>query len=210
GPPGSGKGTQARRMAERFGHRALSSGEIFRAEIAHGSVVGQSAAAFVNRGALVPDDIVIGVMLSGIEKLGRQAKFILDGFPRTVPQADGLSAGLVRLGTRLDAVIDFRVEDVLIIERAVNRRICGNCGRLYNVRFFPPRREGTCDQCGGAVVQRDDDREDVIRARLETYRAQTRPLVEYYAAVGLLRVIDAAGAADVVEADVAAILESGG
>ncbi len=208
GPPGSGKGTQARRISERFGHVAISSGDIFRAEIAAESAIGREAAGFVQQGRLVPDLTVIRIMLAGIERLGPDALFVLDGFPRTVPQAEGLRDGMRRLELSIDAVIDFRIADEIIVQRAINRRICKNCGRSYNVRFFPPRVAEVCDQCGGPVCQRDDDREDVIRTRLETYRNQTAPLVDYYTNAGLLRWVDAAGAAERVEASVAEIVES--
>lgn len=210
GPPGSGKGTQARRISERFGHAALSSGDIFRAEMGAGSEIGRQAAEFVKSGRLVPDEIVTAMMLGSVARLGPDARFILDGYPRTIPQAERLAAGLQDLKAPIDVVIDFRIADPIIVDRAVSRRVCKNCGRTYNVRFFPPRGEGVCDQCGGVVEQRVDDREDVIRTRLETYYRQTQPLVEYYTRGGLLRVVDASAAADAVETAVAAIVESAG
>lgn len=197
-------------MSERFGHAALSSGDIFRAEMGAGTAIGRQAAEFVRSGRLVPDEIVTAMMLVSVGKLGPDARFILDGYPRTIPQAEGLAAGLDGLSAGIDAVVDFRIADPVIIERAVNRRVCKNCGRSYNVRFFPPRVEGVCDQCGGVVEQRDDDCEDVIRTRLETYYRQTQPLVDFYARAGLLRVVDASAAADAVESAVAAIVEASG
>jgi adenylate kinase len=197
-------------MSERFGHAALSSGDIFRAEIGAGTSIGRQASEFVKSGRLVPDEIVTAMMLVGIGKLGPDARFILDGYPRTIPQAEGLAAGLDGLNAGIDTVVDFRIADPVIIERAVNRRVCKNCGRSYNVRFFPPRVGAVCDQCGGVVVQRDDDREDVIRTRLETYYRQTQPLVDHYTRAGLLRVVDASAAADDVESAVAAIVEASG
>lgn len=193
-----------------MGHAALSSGDIFRAEIAACSEIGRQASEFVSSGRLVPDEIVTAMMLGGVAKLGPDAPFILDGYPRTIPQAEGLSAGLAALKAGIDAVIDFRIADPIIVERAVSRRVCKKCGRTYNVRFFPPRVEGVCDACGGVVEQRGDDREDVIRTRLDTYYRQTEPLVDYYTRAGLLRAVDASAPADAVEAAVVSIVEASG
>jgi len=210
GPPGTGKGTQAARMSERFGLEAMSSGDTLRQEIKAGSDVGQKAAEYVEAGTLVPDEIITGVMLAGINKLPAGIGFILDGFPRTVPQAESLADGLARAGMGLDGVIDFQMDDQRIIERIVTRRVCSSCGATYNIRFFPPRVEGVCDKCGGQVAQRVDDREDVIKTRLETYRSQTAPLIEFYSQQGLLRTVDASQEAEAVEVQVVKIIEAVG
>jgi adenylate kinase len=206
GPPGSGKGTQANHVSERLSLVAMSSGDTLRAEIKAGSDVGQRAAQYVRAGTLVPDDVVTGVMLSAITGLPPGTGFILDGFPRTVPQAEALEAGLRAAGVAIDAAIDFQIEDGLIVQRIVSRRVCGDCGATYNTRFLPPRVEGVCDKCGGEVVQRVDDREDVIRTRLETYRSQTAPLIEFYSERGLLRRVDASQEAQAVAAQVLRLL----
>ncbi len=208
GPPGSGKGTQATRVSGRFGLVPLSSGDTLRNEIKADSEVGRKAQEFVEAGTLVPDDVITDVMLSAIGKLPPDTGLILDGFPRTVPQAESLSAGFEDAGTVIDAVIDFQMGDNLIVERIVSRRVCSNCGATYNVRFFPPRKEGICDKCGGEVIQRVDDREDVIKTRLETYRAQTAPLIEFYSRRGFLRTVDASQEADAVERQVTGMIEA--
>ena len=208
GPPGSGKGTQAARLAERLGLVPLSSGDTLRNEIKADSEIGRQAAQYVKAGTLVPDEIITGVMLSAIERQPASAGIILDGFPRTVPQAESLDDGLARLGRRIDAVIDFQIDDAKIVERIVNRRICKNCGATYNVQFCPPRQPGVCDRCGGELIQRVDDTEETVRTRLATYRQQTAPLIEFYDRRGLLRRVDAAADASAVENQVAAIIEA--
>jgi len=206
GPPGTGKGTQARRMSERFGLAALSSGDVLRQEIAEQSHVGRQAQSYVQEGTLVPDSVVTAVMLAGIDKLRSGTGFILDGFPRTVPQAEALAEGLRQRGWRLQAAIDFQMDDRLLIERLVTRRVCSRCGRTYNIRFLPPKAEGRCDGCGGALVQRVDDREDVVATRLATYRQQTAPLIEYYLHRGVYQTVDASAPAERVEAAIVGIL----
>ncbi len=208
GPPGTGKGTQATRMSERFGLAAMSSGDTLRSEIKQGTEVGQKAAQYVRAGTLVPDDVITGVMLAAINKLPPNKGFILDGFPRTVAQAEALAAGLGRADGRIDAAIDFQMDDRLIVERIVSRRVCSQCAATYNLRFLPPQVEGVCDKCGGEVVQRVDDREDVIKTRLETYRSQTAPLIEFYSQRGLLRTVDASLEAQAVERQVVRVIEA--
>lgn len=208
GPPGSGKGTQASRVSARFGLVAMSSGDTLRNEIKARSEVGRKAAEFVQAGTLVPDEVITGVMLSAIDRLPAGSGFILDGFPRTVPQAESLATGLDQAGLGIDGVIDFRIDDGLIVERIVTRLVCSNCGATYNVRSFPPRVEGKCDKCGGEVAQRVDDREDVVKTRLEAYRMQTAPLIEFYSQRELLRTVDASIEAAAVEAQVVGIIEA--
>ena len=156
----------------------------------------------------MPDGVITDVMLAAIAKLPPDTGFILDGFPRTVPQAESLTDGLKDAGLLLDAVIDFQLGDELIVERIVSRRVCSNCGATYNIRFFPPRKNGVCDKCGEEVIQRVDDREDVIKTRLETYRTQTAPLVEFYSARGLVRTVDASQEAEAVERQVTGTIEA--
>ncbi len=208
GPPGSGKGTQATRMSDRFGLVAMSSGDTLRNEIKADSEVGNKAKQYVQAGTLVPDDVITGVMLSAIGKLPPNTGFILDGFPRTVPQAESLAVGLEDANMTIDAAIDFQIGDDLIVERIVSRRVCSNCGATYNVRFFPPHKDGVCDKCGGEVIQRVDDREDVIKTRLETYRLQTAPLIEFYSRRGLLCTVDASPEAEAVAEQVVGKIEA--
>jgi adenylate kinase len=207
GPPGTGKGTQAQRLAQRLGLVQLSSGDVLRKEVKDNTPIGQQAFQFMKAGTLVPDEVITGVMLAAIDRLPAGTGFILDGFPRTVPQAEALDAGLERRGLAIDAVLDFRLDDAEIIRRIVTRRICSECGATYNTEFMPPKLPGVCDRCGGQVVQRVDDREDVVATRLSAYRAQTAPLIGYYARRGYLHAIDAAVGADEVEKAVARVLE---
>lgn len=210
GPPGVGKGTQAQRLAERLGLQVVGSGDTLRREIKDGSAIGQQAAKYVSAGALVPDDVITGVMLAGLLKMPSERGFILDGFPRTVPQAEALEAGLAKVSRKLGAVVHLTADDGRIVERMTGRRICSNCQATYNLRFSPPRTPGVCDVCGGPVVQRADDTEDVIRTRLETYRRQTAPLVAFYRQRGLLHDVNGEAAAEQVEASIARILTEHG
>jgi adenylate kinase len=208
GPPGTGKGTQAQRLCQARGWAALSSGDVLRREIRDGSTVGRQATQYVQAGTLVPDDVITGVMLAAIGRLPAEGGFVLDGFPRTVPQAEALAAGLQQRGRKIDAVLDFQMDDREIMRRIVNRRVCTKCDATYNLEFLRPRVAGVCDSCGAALVQRVDDREDVIATRLETYRSQTAPLVEYYSRRALLRMVDASADADMVAAEVVRIVAS--
>jgi adenylate kinase len=206
GPPGTGKGTQAARLSERLGLAALSSGDALRHEIRTGSNIGRQAEQYVAGGTLVPDDVITGVMLAAIDKLAAEQGFILDGFPRTLPQAAALEAGLAQRRVGIDGVLDFRLDDGAIIARLSTRRVCSQCGTTYNVRFSPPAREGVCDACGGPLTQRVDDREDVIATRLATYRRETEPLREHYRTRGLLRSVDASASPERVAEEVGEIV----
>ncbi len=210
GPPGSGKGTQAQRLAERCHLVQLSSGDVLRRERQEGSAIGRQTAAYMDAGTLVPDEVVTGVMLAGIDRLPKGRGFILDGFPRTVPQAEALSQGLRERGLTLDAVVNFELGDEEIVNRIVGRRVCTHCGATYNVSFLPPKAEGQCDKCACELVQRKDDTRDVIVTRLETYRAQTAPLIAYYAASGRLHTVNSAAGAAAVEAEVGRIVAAAG
>jgi adenylate kinase len=202
GPPGSGKGTQAERLMARTGLVQLSSGQVLRDEIKAGSPIGQRARQYVESGGLVPDDVITGVILAAIDKLGADQGFILDGFPRTVPQAEALTAGFSQRGWELSGVLDFRMPDDEIIRRIGGRRVCSDCGATYNTDFLPPKAPGVCDKCGGKVVQRKDDLPDVVKNRLDTYRAQTAPLVAYFTQRGVLHPIDSSREARDVERQV--------
>jgi len=207
GPPGTGKGTQAQRLAERLGLVQLSSGDVLRREVKEGTEIGRRAEQYMRAGTLVPDEVITGVMLAAVDKRPPASGFILDGFPRTVPQAEALDAGLKSRGLDIQLVLDFQLDDQEIIRRIVTRRVCGACGATYNTEFMPPKVAGRCDRCGGEVTQRVDDREDVVRTRLQTYRAQTAPLIGYYTRRGLLRRVDAGVGADQVEQEVRRVVE---
>ncbi len=206
GPPGSGKGTQAARLAERLGAVQLSSGDALRRERQEGSEIGRKAAQYMDAGTLVPDVVITGVMLAAIDKLSAGTGFILDGFPRTQPQAEALEAGLKQRELKINAVIDFKLDDGEIVRRIVERRVCKLCAATYNLSFLPPKVDGKCDKCGGELIQRPDDCEEVVVTRLETYRAQTAPLIEYYSQRGLLTSVDSSAGADAVQAKVSRLI----
>ncbi len=184
GPPGAGKGTQAKRLVEKFDMAHLSSGDIFRAEKASGSQLGREMAGYMDAGKLVPDDIVVRIMAKAVTEATAPGGLLLDGFPRTVAQAEALDRQLDKAGAALDAVIVIEAGDELIVERICGRRSCPKCGRIYHVKFMPPKTKGICDDCGVKLVQRQDDTEAVIRQRLETYRKQTEPVIAYYRKAG--------------------------
>lgn len=190
GPPGAGKGTQAKMLAECFGIPQISTGEILRAAVKDGTPMGIKAKAFMDAGGLVPDEVVVGIVRERLQQDDCSSGFILDGFPRTVAQADALEVNLAEMGKELDAVISLGVDTEALVERLTGRRSCQTCGRGYHLRFDPPQVEGLCDACGGALFQRDDDREATIRKRLSVYHDQTAPLVRYYGARGRLTTID--------------------
>jgi len=190
GPPGAGKGTQAKMLADRFGIPQISTGDILRAAVKEGTPMGVRAKAFMDAGGLVPDEVVVGIVRERLQKSDCAGGFILDGFPRTVAQADALKDNLRQLGKDLDAVVSLEVDIEALVERLTGRRTCRDCGRGYHVKFDPPRSPEVCDACGGVLFQRDDDREETIRKRLDVYRAQTAPLADYYRAGGLLIGID--------------------
>jgi len=192
GPPGAGKGTQAKKLTARFGWRHLSSGDILRAEKAAGTALGKNLAEYMDTGKLVPDDIVVDVMAAALGA-NNASGLLLDGFPRTVEQAAALDAQLAKAGKALDAVVVMGADEAMIVRRISGRRSCPQCGRVYHVETLRPRKEGVCDDCGAKLVQRDDDREEVVRRRLEAYRRQTEPVIAYYRARPGLKVIDVDG-----------------
>jgi adenylate kinase len=207
GPPGAGKGTQAKRIAEKFAMAHLSSGDIFRAEKASGSDLGRKLAEYMNAGQLVPDETVVSVMASAVTKAA--GGLLLDGFPRTVPQAAALDKQLAKAGKPLDAVVVITADDEQIVERITGRRSCPKCGRIYHVKHLRPRKEGACDDDGAALTQRSDDKEEVVRQRLSAYYSQTEPVIAYYrdGAAKVLE-IDGMGSPDSVTAAMVAALET--
>jgi len=200
GPPGSGKGTQAKLMQEQIGIKHIATGDLLRAAVAERTELGQAAHAYMARGDLVPDALVIGMIGQRLRQDGIARSFLLDGFPRNVAQAEALDQLLTGDHLALDHVVSLDVDREEIVQRLAGRRTCTRCGAMYHVRFDPPATPGACDRCGGPLVQREDDREETIRARLDVYDRSTAPLVAFYRDRGLLRSIDGMGsAADVMD-----------
>jgi adenylate kinase len=208
GPPGAGKGTQSAALVERYGVPQISTGDMLRAAVKEGSPMGLKAKSCMDAGALVPDDVVIGIVRERLEKEDCKGGFILDGFPRTVAQADALQATLKDLGKELDAVVSLNVDADALVERLTGRRICKGCGKGYHLKFDPPAKEGQCDLCGAELYQRDDDQEETIRKRLTVYQEQTSPLIDYYRKRGLLVSIDGMRDIGEVQAEIAAALRT--
>jgi adenylate kinase len=198
GPPGAGKGTQARKLAERYGLSVIATGDIFRDHIERGTPLGMRAKEFVDSGEYVPDDITTEMVFDRLDQPDTREGFILDGFPRTVPQAQALERALTAWGRPLSAVLNFKISDEVAVKRLLARLICPNCGRSYNVEFKPPRIEGVCDVCRHELRSRSDDDEATVRRRLEVYHSETKPLVLYFWERGLLRDIDAEAPVEVV------------
>ncbi|HET7244181.1 MAG TPA: adenylate kinase [Streptosporangiaceae bacterium] len=196
GPPGAGKGTQAQFLASHLSIPKISTGDIFRDNVSHGTALGRRAQAYMERGDLVPDEVTIAMVTDRLTDEDTQAGFLLDGFPRNVPQAETLKKMLLSWDTRLDVVLELVVDDDEVVRRLSGRRTCRRCGRIWHVSFDPPTVAGVCDDCGGELFQRDDDREDTIRHRLEVYQEQTSPLVSFYADEGTLLGLDATGPVD--------------
>ncbi len=197
GPPGAGKGTQSALLVERLNMRHISTGDLFREAMARQTELGQKAKAFVDSGRLVPDEVVIGMVEEVVERLNGQS-FILDGFPRTVPQAESLKKLLAKHRMPVGKVVFLEVPRADLLKRLAGRRVCTKCGAVYHVISKPPRRESVCDACGGEVVQRKDDKEDVIRTRLEAYDKSTSPVKDYYRKAGQLVEVEGTGEAETV------------
>ncbi|HEU0238819.1 MAG TPA: adenylate kinase [Micromonosporaceae bacterium] len=193
GPPGAGKGTQAEFVAAHLAVPKISTGDIFRANVSQGTALGLEAKRYMDEGNLVPDEVTINMVRSRLAEPDASDGFLLDGFPRTVPQAQELDKLLADLGTQLDVVLELVVDDDEVIRRLSGRRTCRGCGKIWHVEFDPPAVEGRCDRCGGQLFQRDDDRPEIIAARLREYTAKTAPLIDFYGAQGKLVGIDATG-----------------
>ncbi|RKD34133.1 adenylate kinase [Thermohalobacter berrensis] len=190
GPPGAGKGTQASGIVKKYDIPHISTGDIFRKNIKEGTELGKKAKEYMDKGLLVPDEIVVAIVKDRIIEDDCKNGFLLDGFPRTVAQADALDEELQNLGLELDKVINIDVNKDVLIERAIGRRICKKCGATYHVKFNPPKVEGKCDECGGELYQRKDDTEETVSKRIEVYLEQTKPLIDYYEEKGLLVNVD--------------------
>jgi adenylate kinase len=187
GPPGAGKGTHAQIISQKFGIKQLSTGEILRAHIREKSELGKKAKDIIERGELVPDQLVNDMMVEEINRVGIKSGFILDGYPRTIGQADALESFLKKNNANVDFVLNFGTSEKVIIDRLSGRRVCTKCGGNYHIRNIRPKQEGICDKCGGPLSLRKDDEPATIKHRLEMYEKETRPLIEYYNKKGLLR-----------------------
>ena len=208
GPPGAGKGTQAAELIKKFSIPQISTGDMFRAAVKEGTQLGKKAAECMSSGALVPDEVTIGIVKERLSKEDCAKGFILDGFPRTVEQADALEKILSDLNKKLDKVLNIHVPAEDLIERAVGRRICKNCGATYHVKFNPSKVEKICDKCGGELYQRADDNEETMKNRLSVYDASTRPLIEYYKKAGKYTEIDGRQPIGKVTEDLVKVLSS--
>ena len=193
GPPGAGKGTQAQFIASHLAIPKISTGDIFRYNVSHGTALGRKARDYMGRGDLVPDEVTIAMVRDRLSEDDAQEGFLLDGFPRNVPQAETLKKMLTDWDTRLTVVLELIVDEDEVVRRLSGRRTCRRCERVWHILFDPPTREGICDACGGELFQRDDDREETVRHRLEVYKKQTAPLVAFYADERILIGIDATG-----------------
>ncbi len=207
GPPGSGKGTQAKLIVEKYGIPQISTGDMLREAVAKGTELGKEAKKYMDAGQLVPDEVVIGIVKERLQQPDCEKGFILDGFPRTIAQAEALDKILEEMGKKIDAVINIQVPEEEVVKRIVNRRTCKNCGAVYHLIYNPPKEDNKCDKCGGELYQRDDDKEETVRKRYKVYKEQTEPLVEYYAKKGILYNIDGTKSIEEVFAEIDSILQ---
>lgn len=208
GAPGAGKGTQAKKIAEKYGIPHISTGDIFRANLKEGTELGLKAKVYMDQGALVPDEITIGMLMDRIHQDDCKNGYVLDGFPRNIPQAEALTAALAAQKESMDAVVDVEVPDENIMDRMSGRRTCRKCGEGYHTRFNPSKVEGICDVCGGELYTRDDDLPETVKKRLVVYHDQTQPLIDYYTKQGILKSVNGTQKMDTVFADIVKILDS--
>ena len=190
GAPGAGKGTQAQMIAEKFGLPHISTGDIFRANIKNGTELGKKAKAFMDAGQLVPDELTVELLLDRVKADDCAKGYVLDGFPRTIPQAQVLTDTLAKTGEQIDYAIDVDVPDSNIVSRMSGRRSCPKCGASYHISFIPPKKEGICDNCGSELIQRPDDKPETVQNRLSVYHEQTQPLIDFYKEKGVLHTVD--------------------
>lgn len=206
GAPGAGKGTQAKKIAEKYGIPHISTGDIFRANIKEGTELGKKAKSYMDQGLLVPDELTCDLVVDRISQPDAAKGYVLDGFPRTIPQAEALTDALNKRGETIDYAINVEVPDSNIINRMSGRRACLSCGATYHLTYNPPKTEGICDNCQGELVLRDDDKPETVKKRLDVYHAQTQPLIDYYQAAGALREVDGTQDIDVVFQNIVKIL----
>ena len=206
GAPGAGKGTQAKKIAAKYAVPHISTGDIFRANIKEGTELGLKAKQYMDQGLLVPDEVTIGMLLDRIHQADCNGGFILDGFPRTIPQAESLTRGLAEAGEAIDFAIDVDVPAANIVNRMGGRRACLKCGATYHVEFAPPKTENICDVCGAELVLRDDDKPETVQKRLAVYHEQTQPLIDYYKGKGVLHSVDGTQSMDAVFTSITEIL----
>jgi adenylate kinase len=209
GGPGAGKGTQAKKLIDKFQIPQISTGDILRAAVKEGTEMGRKAKEYMDAGKLVPDEVVIGIIKDRLAQPDCTKGFILDGFPRTVPQAEALDKVLAGLGNKIDHVVSIDVDEEALVIRLTGRRTCKSCGQMFHVKFTPSKKEGVCDKCGGELYQRDDDNETTVRNRLKTYNEATAPLIGYYTKQALVRSIAGVGSIDDIFTKIVSIVASG-
>lgn len=206
GAPGAGKGTQAKKIAAKYGIPHISTGDIFRANIKEGTELGKKAKTYMDQGLLVPDELVVDLVVDRLQQEDAQKGYVLDGFPRTIPQAESLDEALKKVGSQIDYAIDVDVPDENIINRMSGRRACVQCGATYHLVYAPTKAEGVCDVCGDRLVLRDDDKPETVKKRLNVYHEQTQPLIDYYTSVQVLKRVDGTQDMEDVFAAIVAIL----
>ena len=206
GAPGAGKGTQAKLIAAKYSVPHISTGDIFRANIRNNTELGQKAKSFMDKGLLVPDELTLDLIMDRFKADDCKDGYVLDGFPRTLAQAEALTSALSSAGDKIDFAIDVDVPDENIVTRMSGRRACPDCGGTYHIKHNPTKVEGICDACGGKLIIRDDDKPETVKRRLDVYHAQTQPLIDYYAAAGILKTVDGTQDVDKVFEDIVSIL----
>ncbi|MBQ6966725.1 MAG: adenylate kinase [Lachnospiraceae bacterium] len=207
GAPGAGKGTQAKRIAEKFGIPHISTGDIFRANIKNGTELGKEAKKYMDEGKLVPDELTVRILLDRVKDADCSKGYVLDGFPRTIPQAEVLDSELAKLNEKVDYAVDVDVPDENIVKRMSGRRACLNCGATYHLEYLKPAKDGVCDKCGSELVLRDDDKPETVNKRLKVYHEQTQPLIDYYSKKQILHAVDGTVDPDEVFKAIEAILK---
>ena len=206
GAPGAGKGTQAKKIADRYNIPHISTGDIFRANIKNGTELGKKAKEYMDKGLLVPDELTLDLIMDRFKAEDCKNGYVLDGFPRTIPQAEALDAALVKIGQKMDFAVDVDVPDENIVNRMSGRRACLNCGATYHIVYNPSKKEGICDTCGQQLVLRDDDKPETVKKRLSVYHDQTQPLIDYYKNEGILAEVDGTKDMEEVFQDIVNIL----
>lgn len=206
GAPGAGKGTQAKKIAAKYGIPHISTGDIFRANIKEGTELGKKAKTYMDQGLLVPDELVVDLVVDRLQQEDAQKGYVLDGFPRTIPQAESLDEALKKVDSQIDYAIDVDVPDENIINRMSGRRACVQCGATYHLVYAPTKAEGVCDVCGDSLVLRDDDKPETVKKRLDVYHEQTQPLIDYYTSAQVLKRVDGTQDMEDVFAAIVAIL----